>query len=233
MADVAACNFAYSQSPAFSQMRGPGLLPSNIAAKRNVDTDQDPLVESSIAPKVRRTAVMHSVHDVGTAMHSLTLSTNPMSLDSSNVATNCTSARTTSRGSHSIDSVDCEPQLSHADGERIPYFQPGESLVGDEDDVFGNSGPISDQGMLMDSAMFADRVSACSRICVAENSVLSVSKMFGSGSTSFLEDRLPGDGSYGALIIYRRDIPRPSHDSLLSNLRISFSVLIFILQSSC
>ena len=198
MADIAACSkFSYPQPSFPNQMRGP-VWPS---VKRNVDTNQD--VETSCAvPKIRRTAVMHSVHDVGTAMHSLSLSTNPTSMENSNVAMNCTSTPGASRGSHT-DSAECEPNLIHADSDRNSYFQPGDSLVGDEDDAFCNTGQPSDQGMLMDSAMFADRVSACSRITVAENSILSVSKVLSSGSKSFFDDRVSGLGDGGALIIYR------------------------------
>ena len=180
-------------------MRGSLWFPAAAAVKRSVDTP-DPSVDSA-TPKIRRTAVMHNVHDVGSALHLLSLSSNSASSQPCNFDPKCHSAV---RGSQ-LDPTEREPKLcNHADLEKSSYVQP-DTLLGDDEDLFGNSRQSCDQGMLMDSAMFADRVSACSRITVADNTFLSVSKVLSSSAKSIFDDKFSVDAGCGALIVYRSE----------------------------
>jgi hypothetical protein len=194
LAQVAAFNHVYAQAPMFQQQS----LRGTTSMKRNVEADQD--FATPVIPKIRRTAVMHNVHDVGSALLSLSLSANPTpttaATKSQSMAPPCNADFT--------HTADCEPELGTIESDRITYSQPGSSLIGDEEDLYDRN-QYSDQGMLMDPAMFADRISACSRITVAENTLASVSQVLSPSSKGFFEEKIHGpiDGGCGALIVYR------------------------------
>jgi hypothetical protein len=195
LAQVAAYHDVHAQAPIFLQP--PLRCPTS--AKRSVDTNQDDIVLTPVSiPKIRRTAVMHNVHDVGSALLSLSLSANPTP----------TTSAVTNASLQSTHAPDCEPELGNMESDRNTFSQPGSSLIGDEEDLYDRS-QCSDLGMLMDSAMFADRVSACSRITVAKNTLLSVSQALSPTSKGFFEEKIhgPTDGC-GALIVYRFSLHR-------------------------
>jgi hypothetical protein len=198
LAQVAAYNHVYAKAPMFMQQ--PLRCPTPLM-KRSVETDQD-VAGTTVMPKIRRTTVMHNVHDVGSALLSLSLSANPAP-----TATKSQTTAASSAGLHFTQSPDCEPDLGSVESDKNSYTQPGASLIGDEEEFYDRN-HCSDQGMLMDSAMFADRISACSRITVSsriENTFMSVAQAVSPSTKRFFDENITGpiDGGCGALIVYR------------------------------
>eukprot|EP00292_Cryptomonas_paramecium_P008177 CAMPEP_0113669976 /NCGR_PEP_ID=MMETSP0038_2-20120614/4877_1 /TAXON_ID=2898 /ORGANISM="Cryptomonas paramecium" /LENGTH=276 /DNA_ID=CAMNT_0000585935 /DNA_START=17 /DNA_END=843 /DNA_ORIENTATION=- /assembly_acc=CAM_ASM_000170 len=160
---------------------------STNVGKRNPQVISDVIDKDTASPKIRRKALMQSVHDVGTALHSLCLATPASHL-------HCADNRSESSSCFG-ELVDMEPQsqTNEYDRDHRSHFS-GVSV--DDDDIICEGQALSDVGILMDSNLFAEKVSHCSRITLAQNTLRSVRDVLNS-----TKNQLPSDS--GALIVYR------------------------------